>query len=391
MKKTKPRDFQDKNLAVEARKRREWLEVELKIDLDGLAGEVEQIWAGRNIENVVGTVQVPVGVVGPVTFQHLDKKVTKFIPLATTEGALVASVARGCKAISTSKAQAVVEDLGITRAPVFRTQSLLQSHQVAQWLEKNVDALKQYLAKNSSSKHTQLLSLKTFIEGRNLFVRLSFTTGEAMGMNMATIASEVLAKYICEHHKIEFIATSGNMCADKKVTAVNQIMGRGKQIWVEVEIDRPTINQVLKTTPEAIYQVWQDKTVKGSRIAGAISQNAQAANIVAAFYLATGQDLAHVVEASQANLFIEQPNDGLVFSLQMMDVPLGIVGGGTKGASVQAALKILGLDQIRVGAAKELAAALGVVVMAGEISLHAALASQDLAKAHQCLARGGGR
>lgn len=390
MSKKRLQAFTDKQLKNEAKLRRQWLSQENNCNLEGWSkGEVDQSWSGRNIENIVGTIQVPVGVAGPVNFDLHGQKTISYIPLATTEGALVASVNRGCKALSLSKKTSViVEDVGMTRAPVFQTKNQHQAKEISEYVRDNLDLL-QDLIEKSREAHLRLKSVQPFLQGKILFLRFVFDTDQAMGMNMVTIGSQLLADHLVNKFGINLIALSGNLCSDKKSAAVNQILGRGKKVSVEVTLNADTIKDVLKTTPQKIFQVWTQKISLGSALSGANSQNAQVANIVAAIFLATGQDIAHVVEASQAFLSMDlEPTNQLYVSLSFPDMPVGIVGGGTQGQSQQSSLSLLGLSSIPKDGSQKLAAIIGVTALAGELSLLAALSTDSLAQAHQKLGRG---
>lgn len=382
--------FTAATLAAEAKLRRDWISQQTQLNLEGWSeGTIDESWKGRNIENIVGTIQVPVGIAGPIAFNYQNKQYKLHLPLATTEGALVASVNRGCKALSeSSQLQVVVEDQGMTRAPVFQVASLTQGQQITAWLKNHLTELQQVVRQKAQESHLSLKSLQPYQHGRSLFVRLVFETGEAMGMNMVTIGSQVIADYLCEKFSITLIALSGNMCSDKKVAAVNSILGRGKAAYAEAVLTEDILKQILKTNAEAFCQTWHHKIVVGSTLAGTTSLNAHAANMVAALFLATGQDLAHVVEASQANLTVELVREGIYVALSMTDIPVGVVGGGTHSQSVQASLALLGLDQVKPGDSQLLAAVVVLAVLAGEVSLLAALSSQDLVQAHQRLGRG---
>jgi len=380
------RDFGDDDLKVEANARREWLEKELGVDLGGLGkGEVDKGWKGKNIENIVGTVQVPVGVVGPVGFEYLGEKQEVYLPLATTEGALVASVGRGCKLVRESKeAKVWVEEVGMSRAPVFVTKGVEEGLQVKKWVEDNQKTIQKIA--EQSDKHVHYLGSGCWVVGKQVYVRMSFDCDEAMGMNMVTIVSEKVCGVIEEELKVKCVALSGNMCSDKKPAGVNRLSGRGKRVWAEIEVLEEAVEQVLHAKVEQVLEVFTRKTMVGSVVAESSGFNAHAANIVAAMFLATGQDLAHVVHGSEAMVTMEKTEKGLYVSVKLEGLAVGTVGGGTGGASQQASLAMMGLGANK-GDSRKLAAMVGVGVLAGELSLHGALASGDLAKAHANLGR----
>jgi hydroxymethylglutaryl-CoA reductase (NADPH) len=215
-----------------------------------------------------------------------------------------------------------------------------------------------------------------------------------MGMNMATIACDrVVTDLIEPGTGVRCTALSGNYCVDKKPAAVNFQEGRGKRLFAEAILGEEILERVLKTTAESLAEVQYRKNLLGSIAAGSRGFNAHFANVLAAFFIATGQDLAHVVDGSMGVTFIEpRPERSVYFSVFLPAVPLGAVGGGTGLATQSEALSILGVraDRERPGrAVKRLAEILAATVLAGEMSLMAAFTSRDLASAHERLGRGG--
>ena len=334
---------------------------------------------GRNIENMVGLTKIPLGAAGPINGFTL--------PFATTEGALVASVNRGCKAIrEAGGAQVIVELVGASRGPVFQVANLSAGQKLIVWVRKNFKKLQAVAHK--TEPHLTLLSFKPQLLGRRVWLRFSFDTQEAMGMNMATMASEAVAKEIELKTKARLIAISGNYCVDKKASWLNFIEGRGKKVWAEAVISRRVVKAILKTDPEKIIEVVHSKDWLGSILSGSLGFNAHFANIVAAMFLATGQDLAHVVEGSMGVTTAELSGKDLYFSIYLPSLMVGTVGGGTGLPTQKEALKMLGIQGTKSGDAVKLAEAIGLGVLAGELSLTAALSSRDLGKAHQKLGRG---
>ena len=302
-----------------------------------------------------------------------------YIPLATTEGALVASVSRGCKAMSQSGgAKTVVEDMGMTRAPVFKVAGIEQGQKLIAWAEKNFEKLGEVT--EATSQHLKLLEIKPWMAGRNVWLRFRFDTGEAMGMNMVTIGVDQAVKLIEKQLKIECVSLSGNMCVDKKPSWLNVIEGRGKRVWAEVILGRDVVRKVLKTTPEAMVEVNYRKNLLGSAVAGSMGGNAHVANVIAAMFIATGQDAAHIAEVTGVTT-LEMESKDLYASIYLPGLPVGVVGGGTKLPDQKQYLGWLGGD------VKTVVGVMGAAVLAGEISLIAALAEGSLARAHARLGR----
>ncbi|NJD51619.1 MAG: hydroxymethylglutaryl-CoA reductase (NADPH) [Candidatus Methanoperedens sp.] len=343
----------------------------------------------RNIENMIGAVQVPLGIAGPLRVNGEYAKGDYYIPLATTEGALVASADRGSSVITASGGANVriLKD-EMTRAPVFRTKDIIGAKNLADWANENFGRLKQKA--QETTRFGELLSIHAFTAGRNVFLRFSYDTKDAMGMNMVTIATDAAVDLILSENDVELVALSGNMCSDKKPAAINSILGRGKTISADVFLSKEIISEKLKTTPEKMADVNYRKNLLGSALAGSIGFNAHATNIAAAMFIACGQDAAHVVEASNAVTTMELTDDGLYCSVTLPSLNVGTVGGGTRIATQQECLNMLGV----AGAgeppgtnSRKLAEIIASAVLAGEISLIGALAARHLAKAHAALGR----
>lgn len=366
-------------------KRRQFLEEELNIKLNNIGqfsfAEVQV--TDRNIENLIGATQIPLGVAGPLRVKGKGERGKEyFIPLTTTEGALVASISRGCKAISKAGGATVfIEDVGQTRGPVFKIKNLEHGIKTKAWIENNLKALSSITQETSS--HLKLLKTSVALVGNNLFVRFQYLTSDAMGMNMATIATEQAVDLITARTEAECISIAGNFDIDKKPAWLNFIEGRGKKVWAEVLLPKKIIKNVLKTTPEKIAEVAYRKCLLGSIMSGSLGFNAHYANILAAIFIATGQDPAHVVEGSLGVTTCEVLEDGnLSFSIYLPCLVVGTVGGGINLPTQKEALEIM-----KIKGVLEYAQVVGAAVLAGELSLIASLAEGSLATAHQKLGR----
>ena len=345
----------------------------------------------RNIENMIGAVQIPVGIAGPLAVEGEYANGAFYIPLATTEGALVASVNRGCKAI-TSAGGALVRIFNdeMTRAPVFAVADVVEAKRVVEWVKEPENFAKLKKATRETTKHGELVRIDPYVVADNVFLRCAFDTKDALGMNMVTIATDRLADIIVDELDIRLVALSGNMCVDKKPAAINLIEGRGKNVVAETSIPRSIIHDVLKTTPEGMADVHYRKNMLGSAKAGSLGFNAHAANVIAATFIATGQDPAHVVDASTAITSISVRGDELYASVSMPSLPVGTVGGGT---SIKTQHECLSIMDVAGGGnppgahAKKFAEIICCAVLAGELSLIAAHAARHLARAHATLGR----
>ncbi|RID56234.1 hypothetical protein BRARA_G03447 [Brassica rapa] len=342
---------------------------------------------GQCCEMPVGYVQIPVGIAGPLLLDGYEYSV----PMATTEGCLVASTNRGCKAmyVSGGATSTVLKD-GMTRAPVVRFASARRASELKFFLESPENFETLAVVFNRSSRFARLQSVMCTLAGKNAYVRFSCSTGDAMGMNMVSKGVQNVLEFLTEDFPdMDVIGISGNFCSDKKPAAVNWIEGRGKSVVCEAVIRGETVNKVLKTSVASLVELNMLKNLTGSAIAGSLGGfNAHASNIVSAVFLATGQDPAQNVESSQCITMMEAINDGkdIHISVTMPSIEVGTVGGGTQLASQSACLNLLGVK----GASKEapgmnsrrLATIVAGAVLAGELSLMSAIAAGQLVKSH---------
>lgn len=340
---------------------------------------------GQCCENVVGFVQIPVGTAGPL---RLDGK-EFLVPLATTEGALVASTHRGCKAITTSGgADTIVTENGMTRAPLLRMNNIHQALELKRWLEHQENFYQVAAAFNSTSRFARLLNIKTNISGNHVYLRFKARTADAMGMNMISKGVEKALEILQQEFPgMSAMSLSSNFCTDKKPAAVNWIEGRGKSVVCSAVIKKKVVEETLKTSVAALCEVNTFKNLVGSAMAGSIGGfNAHASNIVTAVYLACGQDPAQNVESSNCLTMMEPHGEDLLISVTMPSIEVGTVGGGTHLPAQNACLQMLGCDgpnYEKPGAnAEQLARVVAGTVLAGELSLMSALTAGHLVKSH---------
>lgn len=254
---------------------------------------------GACCENVIGYLPLPLGVAGPLL---VDGR-SYWLPMATTEGVLVASTSRGCKAINAGGgAVTVLTGDGMTRGPCVGFDTLSRAGEAKLWLDSEEGQRVMKAAFNSTSRFARLQSLKTALAGTYLYIRFKTTTGDAMGMNMISKGVEHALHVMSTEagfDDMDIISVSGNYCTDKKAAAINWIDGRGKSVVAEAIIPGDVVRNVLKSDVDALVELNISKNLIGSAMAGSIGGfNAHAANIIAAMFLATGQDPAQVVESS---------------------------------------------------------------------------------------------
>ena len=375
--------------------RRLLLEAETDADLETVGAYAFDAEAADSaIENMIGAAQIPMGVVGPVTIDGGAAEGDYHLPLATTEGALLASVNRGLSVIaSAGGAAARVTKNGMTRAPVFRVDGVVEAAQTVEWVGENLETLRE--AAESTTSHGELLDVEPYVVGDSVFLRFAYDTKDAMGMNMATIATGEACNVVEAETPASLVALSGNLCSDKKPAAINAVEGRGRSVTADVVIPGEIVEERLHTTADAIAEANTRKNLIGSAKAGSLGFNAHAANVVGAAFLATGQDEAQVVEGANTITTMDaRPNEegssDLYASVSLASLEVGTVGGGTKLPTQSEALDVLGL---RGGGdpagsnADALAEVIAVGALAGELSLLAALASRHLASAHAELGR----
>jgi hydroxymethylglutaryl-CoA reductase (NADPH) len=287
----------------------------------------------------------------------------------------------------------------MTRAPVFRVADVVEAEALVAWVRDNVDRLRAAAAETTN--HGELLDVTPYVVGNSVYLRFRYDTKDAMGMNMATIATEAACDLVEAETEASLVALSGNLCTDKKPAAINAVEGRGRSVTADVTIPRETVEERLHTTPEAIAELNTRKNLIGSAKAGSLGFNAHVANVVAAMFLATGQDEAQVVEGANAITTAEvrdgsaggasAGSDGdLYVSVSLSSLEVGTVGGGTKLPTQAEALDVLG---IRGGGdppgsnADAFAEYIAAGALAGELSLLSALASRHLSSAHAELGR----
>ncbi|KAL4983745.1 hydroxymethylglutaryl-coenzyme A reductase-domain-containing protein [Aspergillus falconensis] len=337
-------------------------------------------------ENVVGYMPVPVGFAGPLVVDGQSY----FLPMATTEGVLVAGVMRGSKAINAGGGvKTVLTTDGMTRGPCVSFESLDRTAEAKQWLDSDVGQAVMKAAFDSTTRYGRLLSMKTAMAGTNLYIRFKASTGDAMGMNMISKGVEHALNVMREHGFVDMaiVSLSANYCSDKKPAAINWIDGRGKSVVAQATIPPDVVRTVLKTDVDSLVALNSDKNLIGSAMAGSVGGfNAHAANIVAAMYIATGQDPAQVVESANCITIMKNVRGSLQISVSMPSIEVGTIGGGTTLGPQRAILNILGVGGANMEHpgenARRLARIIAAATLAGELSLCAALAAGHLVKAH---------
>jgi hydroxymethylglutaryl-CoA reductase (NADPH) len=340
-----------------------------------------------NIESYVGTVNIPVGIAGPLRIHGRAGTTEYRVPLATTEAALVASYNRGSKLLTAAGGcYARVVNEAVSRTPVFAFERLTDAETFADFIAEHSGNLSLVVAGVTS--HGQLLGVRPVIEGNHVYLDIRFRTGDASGQNMVTFATEAICKDILENSPVEirYWFLEGNLSGDKKATTQTLANVRGKRVIADIRIASELIEQQLHTTPDRMVDYWHTSAI-GAAMSGSTGIHGHYANGLAALYLACGQDIACVAESATGITRLEITPDGdLYASVTLPNIMVGTVGGGTALPSSKACLDILGLAG--AGNSTALAEVSAAIVLAGEISIIGALCSGDFASAHHSLSRG---
>jgi hydroxymethylglutaryl-CoA reductase (NADPH) len=335
--------------------------------------------AKGNIENIIGFTQTPVGVVGPIKINGENASGEFYVPMSTLEGALISSYNRGAKVISLSGGVNVVslQDT-IQRAPFFLFKNIIKAKEFIGWFRDNLNLFQEIV--KTTTNHGMLHNFKTFLIGKSVYLRLEFNSGDAMGMNMITKATGKICEFIADNFEIENYVIESNMAVDKKPSYINMILGRGKSISAEVRIPEKLVRRFLQTTPQAMVDNYRGQMV-GNTLAGVTGCTYHFANGIAAMFLACGQDIANVAESSVGVINLEVLESDLYVSIYLPSLVVGTIGGGTGLPTQKSCLELLGC--YGNGKAKKFAEIVAGTLLAGEISLAAAISAGDFIHAHE--------
>lgn len=338
--------------------------------------------------------RIPTSHVGPIFIEsmhdlqstHLNLNVT--VPLATNETTLFHSVGRGAKVTRLAKTltTTLISD-HMTRSILFNTKHAKDAKEISDFVLSHQVFFQDSIV-SKHSKYGKLKDIHTKIVGNLLYIRFGYETGDASGHNMTTFSSDAIANYLLEvFPHLNYVSVSGNYCTDKKVSAVNSILGRGKHVIAEIVLSREILHEVLRTTPEKLIELNIKKNLIGSIASGGLlTANAHYANMLLAFYLATGQDAANIVEGSQGITHCEMREDDLYFSVSLPNIIVGTVGHGKDSEDAKAHLDVLSSQGFK--SASSLAHIAAATVLCGELSLMAALTNpSELTSSHKRIER----
>ncbi len=341
----------------------------------------------RSVENFIGTAKVPLGLAGPLRIAGDHAAGDYYLPLATTEAALVASYSRGAKLITDAGGcRASVLDEGVTRSPMFAFSDIGQTCRFVAWVcdaRTTIDGIAR-----STTRHGRLIRIDPVIEGNHVYLDFVFTTGDASGQNIVTFATDAICRYIVDnspirplHHFVE-----ANHSGDKKASARSLFGVRGRRVSAEVTIPAELVRRTLHTDVARMTDYWRAAVI-GGVLSGTIGVQGHYANGLAALFIACGQDVACVAEAAIGVTRFEADSSGNLYAaVTLPNVIVGTVGGGTGLPSPRACLELLGVvDRGRAPALAEICAGLA---LAGELSIVGALCADEFSAAHLRLARG---
>lgn len=358
-------------------------------DLPTLSGktviESPEIFKG-NIENFIGLTQIPTGIVGPLKVNGRHANGDFYLPLATTEGALVASYGRGIKAITKSGgADVSIVKEGLQRCPAFAFPNLRCSEIFLNFIDESIPQIQKIVGQ--SSRFAKLKSIENQVIGNLVLLTFDYSTGDAAGQNMVTICTDAICEYLAEECPVppDFWYIESNLGGDKKANAANFIGVRGKRLVADVTIPRKIVLQVLKSTPESMTRYFQTSSI-ASMQAGTFGTQGHFANGLAALFLATGNDAACVAEAACGFTKVEvDPRGDLYAAIVLPSFVAGTVGGGTGLPTQRECLRLMQCEGS--GNSSKFAEIAAGLLLGGELSIMAALAEGHFTKAHKKLGR----
>lgn len=341
----------------------------------------------HNIENFIGTVKVPVGLAGPLRVNGLFAHGDYYVPLATTEAALVASYSRGAQLLSEAGGcTSVLLNEGISRAPGFAFHDIQECGRFVLWATAQLDEFRRQA--EATTRYGRLRDLRITVEGNHVYLVFEYTTGDACGQNMVTLATQAICDYILRSSPIKprYHFVEANLSGDKKACAQSFLLVRGKKVCAEAVLPGELVQKRLHATPQMLLDYWA-MSAMGGVLSGTLGVQGHFANGLSALYLACGQDVACVSESAVGVTRFEITASGdLYATVTLPNIMVGTVGGGTGLPSQKACLDILGLAG--PGHAAALAEVAAALCLAGELSITGALSSGDFSRAHRLLARG---
>ena len=339
-----------------------------------------------NCENFTGVAQIPLGFAGPMAVNGEHAQGDFLVPLATSEGTLVASYNRGIKVCNLSGGiKATVVDDCMQRAPVFVFNDAREARDFTHWVDEHMDTVRREAEATSSV--AKLLYIDTFLSNNFAYLRFNYRTGDAAGQNMVGRATFAACGWILDHYPdpVQHFYLESNFATDKKASQVNVMRTRGKRVTAELVLDRDVLVQNMRVEPKALHAHWNVSTV-GAFLSGANNNGAHSPNAITAMFIATGQDVANVSESSAGVLYTDLTDDGdLYISLTIPSLIVATYGGGTGLATQRECLEVM--DCYGKGKVQKFAEIVASVALAGEVSLGSAISSSDWVSSHESYGR----
>jgi len=377
-----PRNPDNDYSGEQAARRRDFIRGKTGANLGAVAAfSIDPAVTQGNIENFIGTIQMPLGLAGPIRIRGEHAKGDFYVPLATTEGTLVASYSRGMRAISESGGvKTTVVKHSMQRAPVFLFEDALQARDFGDWLKNNRAEIGQVAESTTSSG--KLVEIEQYPVANMLYTRFCYTTGDAAGQNMTGKATFVACEWIRKNHPLKpRYILSGAIDTDKKHSAMNLIQTRGKRVIAEFTLKKEVAHELLRVDPENLYRYRQIAAV-GAIQAGSAYSGAHSANGIAALFIATGQDEANVAESHAGITYGQLLDSGdYYWSVTLPAVICATWGGGTGLPCQRECLEML--DCYGAGKADKFAEIVAAVVLAGDVSLTSAVLAGDWVASHE--------
>jgi len=333
-----------------------------------------------NIEHFSGVAQIPIGFAGPLLMNGEHARGEFFIPLATSEGTLVASYNRGMKVIYESGGvKTTIQDDVMQRAPVFHFEDARVSRDFGIWIKEHFPEIKAQA--ETTTRSGKLRDIEQYPVGKLMFLRFNYTTGDAAGQNMVGKATFVACEWIKSRYPdIRRYVLSGNIDTDKKPSRINMLRTRGKRVTAEVTIPADLIQKIAGAPVDFLVQQRQVSSL-GSFLAGSNNNGSHSANGITALFIATGQDVANVSESSAALVYVEKtPSGDYYFSITLPSLIVGTFGGGTGLATQKECLELLGCHG--AGKVQKFTEIVAGTVLCGEISLASAVMAGDWVTSH---------
>lgn len=381
-----PRDSSNDYSEKMAQQRRDFVATNSAVSLDNIAHySVDPAETAGNIENFIGVAQVPMGLVGPLAVNGEHASGDFYVPMATSEGTLIASYNRGAQLLRASGGATVtVIDDAMQRAPVFIFDDARQARDFGVWVEQHFAQIAEQA--QTTTKSGKLRDIQQFAAARMRYLRFNFTTGDAAGQNMVGKATFVACEWIVANYPgIKRYMLSGAMDTDKKHSQLNTLYSRGKRVIAEITIPNSLLQKTMNISAQALYKARSINQI-GSFMAGSTNTGAHSANGITAVFIATGQDVANVAESSAALVYADLDDNGDYYlSITIPSLIVATYGGGTGLPTQQECLKMLGCDG--AGKVHKLAEIIGATVLAGEVSLMSAVLAGDWVTSHDELGR----